>query len=73
MKTKKTTAKKHGPKFPLQLSGRDGNAFFILGRFQEEARQAGWTPEQIKHVHDEATSGDYDHLLQTIMTYADVS
>ena len=48
---------------PLKLVGEDGNAYAILGRFQREARRCGWSPEQIKTVIDDATSGDYDHLL----------
>ena len=51
----------------MQMVGQDGNAFAILGRFSAAARKAGWTPEEIKEVHDDATSGDYGHLLYTIM------
>ena len=51
----------------MALVGEDGNAFAILGRFQREARRVGWTPEQIKVVVDDATSGDYDHLLAVVM------
>jgi len=54
------------PKVKCKLAGQDGNAFAILGRFQEAARRAGWTREDIKQVIDEATAGNYDHLLHTI-------
>ena len=56
-------------KFTLALVGEDGNAFAIMGRFKREARRNGWTQEEIKEVFDECRSGDYDHLLQTIMEY----
>lgn len=51
----------------MALAGEDGNAFAILGRFRREARRAGWSPEQIKAVMDDATSGDYNHLLWVLM------
>jgi len=51
----------------MQLVGEDGNAFAVLGRAQRAAKEAGWSKEKIKSVMDEATSGDYNHLLATIM------
>jgi hypothetical protein len=63
-----------GPKLPrvvMRLVGEDGNAFAILGRFRRAARAAGWTPDEIEAVYDEATSGDYDHLLATILKHVD--
>jgi len=52
---------------PMQLEGLNGNAFVLLGTFNKEARHAGYSPEEIKVVIDEATRKDYDHLLQTII------
>jgi hypothetical protein len=54
-------------KVKLELVGLDGNAFAVMGAFQRAARRQGWTPEEIKLVLDECMSGDYDHLLTTIM------
>ena len=51
----------------VELLGRDGNAFAILGACQKAARRAGWSAERIKAVIDEMTAGDYDHLLATAM------
>jgi len=56
----------------VRLVGQDGNAFNILGLCQRAAREAGWTPEQIKSVIDEMKSGDYDHLLQTAIKHFEV-
>jgi hypothetical protein len=56
----------------LKIIGEDGNAFAILGKAQRVARQAGWTQEKIDQMMNEARSGDYDHLLQTMMEYFDV-
>lgn len=52
---------------PLQLEGQDGNAFFLLGTFKKAAQRAGYSQEEIAEVLDDATSGDYDHLLETII------
>ena len=52
---------------PPKLLDGDGNALVILGRFQREARRVGWSPEQIKAVIDDATSGDYGHLLDVMV------
>ncbi len=58
-------------KVPLKLIGLDGNAYSVLGAFRRAATRAGWTPDEIKAVFDEAASGDYDHLLATIMDHVE--
>jgi hypothetical protein len=55
----------------MRLVGEDGNAFAILGRFQRAARDAGWNREQIRAVMDDATSGDYDHLLAVMIEHVE--
>ena len=59
------------PEVQVQLSGQDGNAFAILGRTTAALRAAGVPPEEIDAFFAEATSGDYDHLLQTTMAWVD--
>ena len=56
----------------VKLSGRDGNAFAIMGACQKAARKAGWSAEKIKLVMSNMMAGDYDHLLQTAMKHFDV-
>jgi len=56
----------------IQLTGNDGNAFAILGNVRRGMKRAGATDEELKAFMSEATSGDYDHLLQTCMKYVDV-
>ena len=53
----------------LKILGNDGNAFAILGAASRVAKQNGmdW-----KVISAEATSGDYDHLLQTMQKYFEV-
>lgn len=59
------------PKPHVKLVGEDGNAFAILGRCKREARRAGWTDEQWQAFSAEARSGNYDHLLVTVMEWFD--
>lgn len=56
----------------VRLIGEDGNAFNILGRCRHAGKEAGWTGDQWEAFQREATSGDYDHLLATVMDYFEV-
>ncbi|MCG3770020.1 MAG: hypothetical protein JW384_01154 [Nitrosomonadaceae bacterium] len=63
------------PKYPnitVELLGRDGNAFAILGRVQKAMRRGGVPQDDIKKFMEEATKGDYDRLLTTVMSWVDV-
>ena len=67
----------HGmtPKYPditVTLTGNDGNAFAILGRCREAARNAGLSEDEIAAFMDEAMAGDYDQLLQTAMRWFEI-
>ncbi len=57
----------------VNLSGEDGNAFAIIGRTTKEMRKAGIPKSEIDAFVQEATSGDYDHLIQTVMRWVKVS
>jgi len=50
-------------KIVIDLDGPDGNAFFLLGKANGWAKQMGldWEP-----IQKDATSGDYEHLLQVL-------
>ena len=58
-------------KVRLRLVGLDGNAFSLMGAFQNRAEDEGWTREEIKAVLDEAMSDDYDHLLATLAAHCE--
>ena len=58
-------------KINLKLVGLDGNAFSIMGAFQRQARKEDWDKQEIDAVLNEARSGDYDHLLSTIMDHCE--
>jgi len=55
----------------VQLVGRDGNAFYILGRCQQAAKGGKVPPEEIQNFMSEAQSGDYDQLLATCLRWFD--
>lgn len=55
----------------VNLVGEDGNAFSILGRVIQAMRKAGVDRETIDQYKEEATSGDYNHLLNTTMKYVE--
>lgn len=60
------------PKYPnvtVPLIGQDGNAFMIVGRVSGELKRAGVPKEEVDQYIEEATSGDYDHLLATTMKW----
>jgi hypothetical protein len=62
------------PKYPnvtVQLSGEDGNAYFIIGRVIRALREAGVDNAEVREFSYEATSGDYDHLLRTVMAWVE--
>ncbi len=45
------------PKVNCKLAGEDGNAFFIMGRFQAAAKRAKW-PEEPTRLQDRRSSGN---------------
>lgn len=55
------------PGVAVQLIGNDGNAFAILGEVRSALRKAGVPNPEIEKFQKEATSGDYDYLLRTVM------
>ena len=54
-------------KLNIDLEGVDGNTFALIAYFKREARRAGWSPEEITKVLDDAMSEDYNHLLQVLI------
>lgn len=63
-----------GPLYPdvtVELIGSDGNAFAVLGKVSKALRRGGHA-DAVETFMAEATSGDYDHLLATVMKYVEV-
>jgi len=65
------------PQVKVSLVGRDGNSIAILSRCYravQDAIRRGDLPlvkgqQVFREFREEATSGDYDHLLQTVIRY----
>ncbi|MDP2740880.1 MAG: hypothetical protein Q8O82_19760 [Pseudorhodobacter sp.] len=57
------------PEILVQLCGQDGNAFMILGLCHKAARRAGLSEAEIDAFTEEATTGDYDHLIRTALLW----
>lgn len=56
------------PNINIPLVGEDGNAFSILARVQRTMKRNG-LGDKVAEFHAEATSGDYDNLLRTVMAW----
>jgi hypothetical protein len=63
------------PKYPditVKLVGQDSNAFVLLGLINQALRKAKVPADIRGQFQTEATSGDYDNLLQTAMRWVNV-
>lgn len=60
------------PDITVELIGQDGNAFAILGAVTRQMRREQISQEEIHAFTEEATSGDYDHLLRTCMRWVNI-
>jgi hypothetical protein len=64
------------PRFPrvvVKLIGQDGNAFNLIGLVIDALRKAKIDQVTIGEFRNEVTSGDYDHVLQTIMKWVTIT
>lgn len=61
------------PEIQVELSGHNGNAFSILKRVCDALGRGGVESEEIEEFLAEATSDNYDHLLQTCMKWCDIT
>lgn len=60
------------PNVTVKLVNEDGNAFTILGKVGRALRRAGIDEDELDTFRKEATAGDYNHLLQTVMCWVNV-
>jgi hypothetical protein len=64
------------PKYPdikVKLVGNNGNAFAVLANVAGALKKAKVPTEEVAKFYQEATGGNYDHLLATCMKWVDVS
>ena len=52
----------------IDLSGPQGNAFYLLGVVERTFRQSG-APHLGKSICEEMKQGDYEHLVKTFDLY----
>jgi hypothetical protein len=63
------------PKYPnirVQLTGTNGNCFALLGHVTRALRRAGLSQAEREVFQQEATAGDYEALLRTVMRWVEV-
>lgn len=47
----------------VDLTGPQGNAFYLLGLAKNLGKQMGMSPEEIKNITEEMERDDYEHLI----------
>jgi hypothetical protein len=67
-----TVTPKYDATVRLDLDGEGGNAFMILGKVSKALKRDGVDAAEVKAFYDEATAGDYDHLLVTVRKWVNV-
>lgn len=55
----------------VKLVGTDGNVFVVMGTVTKALKKAGHG-KLVEGFIKEATSGDYNHLMATVMNYVEV-
>ena len=53
----------------IDLTGPDGNAFYLLGTAMNLCKQIGISSERTEEILDELKSSDYEHLIKTFDKY----
>lgn len=71
-KTKESIKTPKYSNITVKLVGEDGNAFVILGKVRKALKDAEVSGKEITEFVEEATSGDHDTLLQTVMEWVNV-
>ena len=63
------------PKYPnitIDLVGEDGNAFAIMARCTQALKRNGLS-DRVQAFRSEATSGDYNNVLMTVLSWFSVN
>jgi len=67
-----TTSRALYPGIKVKLIGEDGNAFVLIGLVRKALRNHRVPAHVIEEFVEEATAGDYNHLLGTILNYVEI-
>lgn len=57
--------KKQNKGIEIDLTGPQGNAFFLLGTASKLGRQLGWDRDEIEILLRQMKRGDYENLVNT--------
>jgi hypothetical protein len=57
-------SKKQNQPIIIDLTGPQGNAFFILGMANDFAKQLGWTRKDRDKLQEDMKSSDYENLIR---------
>ena len=60
------------PKPTVQLTGRNGNAFAIMGAVKQALQRAGYSQQQVEKYLEESMSADYNNLLVVAQKWVNV-
>jgi len=60
------------PEVTVKLTGEDGNAFYILGKVRKALTNAGVDKQGVDLFTNQAMSGNYDDLLQTVTKWVTI-
>ena len=74
-KTRKVTQPAHACKYPhiaVRLIGTCGNAYSVMGQVRRAMMNAGVDEDAIKQFVNEATDGDYNHLVRVCMAWVNI-
>ena len=61
--------KKESRRQVIDLTGPEGNAFYLLGTASKLCKQIGISSSRTKEILDEMKSSDYEHLIRTFDKY----
>jgi hypothetical protein len=60
------------PEVTVELTGHHDDSVAVLERVMEALRQANVPVSEVRQYLDEATEGDYNHLLRTTLRWVNV-
>lgn len=64
--------KTHSKRIDVKLLGEDGNAFVIMGIVSKALKAANYPAEVVRMYVDQASEGDYGHLLTVTERWVDI-
>jgi hypothetical protein len=59
-------------KLTIDLSGQQGNAFYLMGLVRSFGRQLSLSKEETDSIIQDMKAGDYDHLVKVFARNFDV-